>query len=62
MSVRRVTINGSTKVWMARISYHGVCRSRVCATKEELGYAVYARIPAAADRQKKITRLLEGDA
>ena len=35
MSVKRVTINGTQKVWMARISYHGVRRSRVCATKEE---------------------------
>jgi hypothetical protein len=60
MSVKRVTINGSTKVWTARICYHGV-RRRVCATKEELGHTVYARIPA-ADRQKKITRPLEGEA
>jgi hypothetical protein len=35
MSVKRATINGTQKVWMARISYHGVRRSRVCATKEE---------------------------
>jgi integrase len=35
MSVKRVTINGTQKVWMARISYHGVRRSRVCATKED---------------------------
>jgi hypothetical protein len=35
MSVRHVTINGSTKVWLARIAYHGVRKSRVCRTKEE---------------------------
>ena len=34
MSVKRVTINGTQKVWMARISYHGVRRSRVCVSKE----------------------------
>jgi integrase len=35
MSVRHVIINGSQKVWMARIAYKGVRRSRVCRTKEE---------------------------
>jgi integrase len=35
MSVKQVTINGSQKVWMARIAYHGVRKSRVCRTKEE---------------------------
>jgi hypothetical protein len=35
MSVKHVTINGSTKVWMARIAYRGVRKSRVCRTKEE---------------------------
>jgi integrase len=34
VSVKRVTINGTQKVWMARISYHGVRRSRVCVSKE----------------------------
>jgi integrase len=34
MSVKHVTFNGSQKVWMARISYKGVRRSRVCGTKE----------------------------
>jgi integrase len=35
MSVKHVTINGSQKVWMARISYRGVRRSRVCPTRED---------------------------
>jgi integrase len=35
MSVRRTTINGTQKVWMARISYRGHRRARVCQTKEE---------------------------
>src|SRR5262249_53465192 len=35
MSVKRITINGTQKVWQARISVRGVRRSRVCATKEE---------------------------
>jgi integrase len=35
MSVRRATINGSTKVWMARVSVNGVRKSRVCRTKAE---------------------------
>src|SRR5262245_35543763 len=35
MSVKHVTINGSQKVWMARIAYRGVRKSRVCRTKEE---------------------------
>ena len=35
MSVKRITINGTQKVWMARISYHGVRKSRVCRTKDE---------------------------
>ncbi len=35
MSVKHVTINGSTKVWMARIAFRGVRKSRVCRTKEE---------------------------
>jgi len=34
MSVKRITINGTQKVWMARISVRGVRKSRVCATKE----------------------------
>src|SRR5262245_20551410 len=34
MSVKRITINGTQKVWQARISVRGVRRSRVCATKE----------------------------
>ena len=34
MSVKLVTINGMTKVWMARIAYRGVRKSRVCPTKE----------------------------
>jgi hypothetical protein len=35
VSVKHVTINGSQKVWMARIAYRGVRKSRVCRTKEE---------------------------
>ena len=35
MSVKHVTINGATKVWLARIAYRGVRKSRVCRTKEE---------------------------
>jgi integrase len=35
MAVKHITINGSQKVWMARISYHGIRLSRVCRTKEE---------------------------
>jgi hypothetical protein len=35
MSVKRITISGSQKVWMVRISYLGVRRSGVCRTKEE---------------------------
>jgi hypothetical protein len=34
MSVKHVTINGTQKVWMARIAYRGVRKSRVCRTKE----------------------------
>jgi hypothetical protein len=35
MSVKRITINGTKKVWMARISYYGHRRSRFCQTKEQ---------------------------
>jgi integrase len=35
MSVRKVTINGKHKVWMARISVHGVRRSKVCESYAE---------------------------
>jgi hypothetical protein len=35
MSVKRITINGAHKVWMARIAYRGQRRSRVCRSKEE---------------------------
>jgi integrase len=35
MSVTHVTINGTQKVWMARIASHGVRKSRVCRTKDE---------------------------
>jgi hypothetical protein len=31
MSVKHVTINGSPKVWMARISYRGHRRARATA-------------------------------
>lgn len=34
MSVKRVTIDGDTLVWQARISYRGVRKSKVCPTKE----------------------------
>jgi integrase len=34
MSVKRITINGTQKVWMARISIRGVRKSRVCDTKD----------------------------
>jgi CO/xanthine dehydrogenase FAD-binding subunit len=34
VSVKHITINGSQKVWMARIAYRGVRKSRVCRTKE----------------------------
>ena len=33
MSVKHINFKGSQKVLMARISYHGVRRSRVCRTK-----------------------------
>jgi hypothetical protein len=35
MSVRRTIINGSQKVWMARVAYKGQRRSKVCTSKEE---------------------------
>jgi hypothetical protein len=50
MSVKHVTINGSQKVWMARIAYRGVRKSRVCRTKEEARQA--ERELSAACRQE----------
>jgi hypothetical protein len=39
MSIRYTTINGSQKVWMARVAYKGLRTSRVCRTKEEARHA-----------------------
>jgi integrase len=35
MAIRHTTINGSQKVWMARVAYQGRRRARVCRTKDE---------------------------
>jgi integrase len=35
MAIRYTTINGSQKVWMARVAYQGQRRSRVCKTRDE---------------------------
>jgi integrase len=58
MSVKRITINGTQKVWMARISYHGQRRARVCQTKEEARQA--ERELAAECRQRAAQTEREG--
>ena len=35
MAIKHVTINGSQKVWMARVAYKGLRRAKVCKTKQE---------------------------
>lgn len=35
MSIHYTTINGGTRVWMARVSYQGHRQSKVCRTRDE---------------------------
>lgn len=35
MAIRHPIINGSQKVWLARVAYQGRRRAKVCRTKEE---------------------------
>ena len=39
MAVRQTIINGSQKVWMARVAYQRRRRAKVCRTKEEARHA-----------------------
>ena len=39
MAIRHTTINGSQKVWLARVAYQGRRRAKVCRTKEEARHA-----------------------
>jgi integrase len=39
MAVRHTTINGSQKVWLARVAYQGHRRAKVCRTKDEARHA-----------------------
>jgi hypothetical protein len=34
MAIRHTIINGSQKVWLARVAYRGHRRAKVCRTKE----------------------------
>ena len=39
MAIRHTIINGSQKVWLARVAYQGRRRAKVCRTKEEARHA-----------------------
>lgn len=39
MAIRHTIINGSHKVWLARVAYQGRRRAKVCRTKEEARHA-----------------------
>jgi integrase len=51
MAIRFTTINGSQKVWMARVAYRGQRISKVCRTKDE-----------ARDAEGELRRQLKADA
>jgi integrase len=69
MAIRQTIINGTQKVWLARVAYQGRRRAKVCRTKEEARHAEgellrdlkaeAARETEAGARPATLRRLLE---